>query len=93
MFSSRTNALFVLTAVAAILTCSAAEAQTADAPASTPKQVRKAERKAARTKRNAELKILEQNGYKPQGGDNPNYPQNAQNAERKANASGAASAP
>jgi hypothetical protein len=93
MFRSRTNALFALTAIAALLTCPIAEAQTSDAPASTPKQIRKAERKAARAKRNTELKKLEQNGYKPQGGDNPNYPQNAQDAERKANAPAAASAP
>ena len=49
---------------------------------------RKAERKAARAKNNAELKKLEDAGYKPAAND-PNYPQNLQNAEKKA--AGAAS--
>lgn len=44
---------------------------------------RKAERKAARAKNNAELKKLEDAGYKPAAND-PNYPQNLQNAEKKA---------
>jgi hypothetical protein len=50
----------------------------------------KAERKAARAKNNAELKKLEQNGYNPAVND-PNYPQNLQNAEKKANAPAGAS--
>jgi uncharacterized low-complexity protein len=49
------------------------------------KAQRKAQRKAARDKKNAELKTLEQNGYNPAVND-PNYPQNLQNAEKKANA-------
>jgi hypothetical protein len=63
-------------------------AQTSDAigaappAASTPKQIRKAQRKAARAKKNAELKTLEKNGYQP-GGDLTSYPQNLQNAENK----------
>jgi hypothetical protein len=57
--------------------------------ASTPKQVRKAERKAARAKKNAELKALEKSGYRTSG-DQDNYPQNLQGAERKAAASKAA---
>ncbi|KWF30920.1 hypothetical protein [Burkholderia pseudomultivorans] len=44
---------------------------------------RKAERKAARAKNTAELKKLEDAGYKPAAND-PNYPQNLQNAEKKA---------
>jgi len=76
-------------------------AQTASsdtAAASTPKQVKKAQnkaaRKAARAKKNAELKDLEKNGYQP-GGDQTNYPQNIQNAEKKSAAekAKAASAP
>jgi hypothetical protein len=55
----------------------------APSAASTPKQIRKAQRKAARTKKNAELKTLEKNGYQP-GADLTSYPQNLQNAERKA---------
>ncbi|MBJ9969154.1 DUF4148 domain-containing protein [Burkholderia seminalis] len=46
---------------------------------------RKAERKAARAKNTAELKKLEDAGYKPAAND-PNYPQNLQNAEKKAGA-------
>jgi len=49
---------------------------------------RKAERKAARAKNNAELKKLEDAGYKPAAND-PNYPQNLQNAQKKAAAAGA----
>src|ERR1700735_4481723 len=64
----------------------ASDTAQADMAASTPKQVqkaqRKAERKAARAKKNAELKELEKNGYQP-GGDQLNYPQNIQNAEKK----------
>jgi hypothetical protein len=45
------------------------------------KAQRKADRKAARTKNNAELSDLEKHGYQP-GGDQANYPQNLQNAER-----------
>ncbi|WP_017923445.1 hypothetical protein [Burkholderia glumae] len=48
----------------------------------------KAERKAARAKNSAELKKLEDNGYKPAAND-PNYPQDLQNAEKRA--AGAAS--
>ncbi|HEV3431482.1 MAG TPA: DUF4148 domain-containing protein [Paraburkholderia sp.] len=49
---------------------------------------RKAERKAARAKNNAELKKLEDAGYKPANND-PNYPQNLQDAQKKAAAQGA----
>jgi hypothetical protein len=45
---------------------------------------RRAERKAARAKNAAELKKLESNGYRPAVND-PNYPQDLQNAEKKAN--------
>ena len=50
----------------------------------------KAERKAARAKNNAELKKLEEAGYKPSQND-PNYPQNLQEAQKKANAAAGAS--
>lgn len=81
------------TSVVAILSLAAvafqpyAEAQSTVAPASTPKQVRKAQRKAARADRTAEVKQLENNGYKP-GKDQANYPQDIQNAERKAGKGG-----
>jgi hypothetical protein len=47
------------------------------------KAAQKQARKEARAKRNAELKQLEENGYQP-GRDDPNYPQDLQNAQRKA---------
>jgi hypothetical protein len=66
---------------------------TPDTAASTPKQVHKANRKAAskaaRAKKNAELKALEKNGYNP-GGDQVNYPENLQDAQRKVDAAKAA---
>ncbi|WP_175688880.1 DUF4148 domain-containing protein [Burkholderia anthina] len=49
---------------------------------------RKAEHKAARAKNTAELKKLEDAGYKPATND-PNYPQNLQDAQKKAAAAGA----
>jgi hypothetical protein len=61
---------------------SAATAAPAAPAASTPKQIRKAQRKAARAQKNADLKKLEKGGYQP-GQDTADYPQNLQNAERK----------
>jgi hypothetical protein len=55
----------------------------ASAPAKTTKAERKAARKQARAKKNAELKKLEDAGYHPSQND-PNYPQDLQNAEKKA---------
>ncbi|NPT62511.1 DUF4148 domain-containing protein [Paraburkholderia elongata] len=54
------------------------------------KAQRKAERKEARAKNSAELKKLEAQGYQP-GVNDPNYPQNLQNAQKKAAAAGGAS--
>ncbi|AME26773.1 hypothetical protein AX768_23825 [Burkholderia sp. PAMC 28687] len=97
MYRIRMAALALVVSVAtAGMTAPVAMAQTTDTAASTPKQVqkaqRKADRKAARTKKNAELKDLEKNGYNP-AGDQTNYPQNIQNAEKKSAAAKAASAP
>jgi Tfp pilus assembly protein PilV len=99
MYRIRMAALALVVSVAAAgLSAPVAMAQTSDAAASTPKQVQKAqhkaERKAARAKKNAELKDLEKNGYQP-GGDQTNYPQNIQDAEKKSAAAKAkaASAP
>ena len=97
MYRIRIAALALVVSVAtAGMTAPVAMAQTTDTAASTPKQVqkaqRKADRKAARTKKNAELKDLEKNGYNP-AGDQTNYPQNIQNAEKKSAAAKAASAP
>jgi len=82
------KALATVGLVVALIDVAPAFAQTSDAigaappAASTPKQIRKAQRKAARAKKNAELKTLEKNGYQP-GGDLTSYPQNLQNAENK----------
>ncbi|MGA3249775.1 MAG: DUF4148 domain-containing protein [Paraburkholderia sp.] len=58
-------------------------ATSASAPAKTTKAERKAARKQARAKKNAELKKLEDAGYHPSQND-PNYPQDLQNAQKKA---------
>lgn len=50
------------------------------------KAQKKAERKEHRAKKNAELKDLEQHGYSPSG-NQTQYPQNYQDAQRRANAS------
>ncbi|MCP3725573.1 DUF4148 domain-containing protein [Paraburkholderia sp. CNPSo 3272] len=63
----------------------------ASANASTSKAQRKEARKEARAQRNAELNKLEKNGYNPSAGDDPNYPNDIQNAERKAATPGSAS--
>jgi hypothetical protein len=97
MFRIRAAAVAAVVSIAAAgMMAPVAMAQSTDTGASTPKQVqkaqRKAARKAARAKKNAELKTLEKNGYNP-GGDQNNYPQNIQDAEKKAAAQKAASAP
>jgi hypothetical protein len=101
MYRIRMAAMALVESVSiAGLTAPVAMAQTAasDMCASATKQEqkaqRKAARKAARAKKNAELKDLEKNGYQP-GGDQTNYPQNIQNAEKKSAAekAKAASAP
>lgn len=58
-----------------------------EAATTTPAQQReakKAARKANHAQKNAELQKLEKNGYNP-GGDQANYPEDIQNAEKKAN--------
>lgn len=58
-----------------------------EASTTTPAQQKaskKAARKANRAQKNAELQKLEKNGYNP-GTDQANYPENIQNAEKKAN--------
>ncbi|HEY3596765.1 MAG TPA: DUF4148 domain-containing protein [Paraburkholderia sp.] len=52
--------------------------------ASSTKEQRKAARKEARAKKNAELKQLEDAGYQPSSHNNPHYPQDLQNAQKKA---------
>lgn len=72
------------------LSFSQAHATTVDAGASGDamskqelKAQKKADRKAHRAKKNAELSTLEKNGYNP-AGNQTNYPQNLQNAQQKA---------
>jgi hypothetical protein len=48
------------------------------------KAARKAARKQARAKKNAELKKLEDAGYNPAKRDDSTYPQDVQNAQKKA---------
>lgn len=60
------------------------------APQHTTKAQRKAARKEARAKKNAELKQLEAHGYQPSRND-PNYPNDIQNAQKKAGVGAAAS--
>jgi hypothetical protein len=52
--------------------------------ASMTKEEKKAARKQARAKKNAELKKLEDAGYNPAKANDPNYPQDLQNAQKKA---------
>jgi hypothetical protein len=69
---------------------SANAAAPAAQPAKPTKAERKAARKQARAKKNAELKKLEDAGYNPAQND-PNYPTNLQNAQKKAGIGQAAS--
>ena len=55
------------------------------------KAQRKEARKEARAQRNVELKKLEKNGYNPATANDANYPNDIQNAERKAASPGGAS--
>ncbi|QGZ66426.1 DUF4148 domain-containing protein [Paraburkholderia acidisoli] len=50
------------------------------------KAQRKQARKEARARKNAELSKLEKNGYNPATSNDSTYPQDIQNAEKKANA-------
>jgi hypothetical protein len=49
------------------------------------KAARKEARKQARAKKNAELKVLEQKGYRP-GDTSPDFPENALKAQQKTDA-------
>ncbi|WP_407642468.1 hypothetical protein [Caballeronia arvi] len=70
-------------------TGSAATGTTQAAPPT--KAQKKAARKEARAKKNAELKKLEDAGYNPGRANDPNYPQDIQNAQKKAGIGAAAS--
>ena len=62
----------------------AATTQAAPPTKAEQKAAKKAARKEARAKKNAELKKLEDAGYNPGRGEDPNYPQDLQNAQKKA---------
>ncbi len=86
MLKIRTTPLAVLVlSGAALVTLPAASAFAQDSAASTPKQVKKTQRKEARAKKNAELGQLEKNGYNP-GGEQNSYPQNIQKAQKRVDA-------
>jgi hypothetical protein len=68
-----------------------AKADTGAKPHTTKAQ-RKAARKQARAKKNAELKNLEAHGYNPARND-PNYPNDIQNAQKKAGVGATPAAP
>ncbi|WP_277189577.1 DUF4148 domain-containing protein [Caballeronia sp. BR00000012568055] len=83
--------LSLILAATSALTVSAVHAQDAGTTAtgttqaaSMTKEQRKAARKQARAKKNAELKKLEDAGYNPARANDPNYPQDLQNAQKKA---------
>jgi hypothetical protein len=61
-----------------------AGAEVAASSAKPTKAQRKQARKEARAKKNAELKKLEDAGYDPGRANDQNYPQDLQNAEKKA---------
>jgi hypothetical protein len=67
-----------------------AAATGASQPAQTKAQ-KKAARKEARAKKNAELKKLEAAGYNPAKRDDSQYPQDIQNAQKKAGVGAGAS--
>lgn len=68
----------------------AAPGAAASAAAKPTKAQKKQARKEARAKKNAELKKLEDAGYQP-GRNDPNYPTDLQNAQKKAGVGAAAS--
>jgi hypothetical protein len=70
-------------------TGTAATTDATQAPAT--KADRKAARKQARAKKNAELKKLEDAGYNPARRDDTTYPQDIQNAQKKAGVGAGAS--
>jgi hypothetical protein len=71
-------------AVAPVLAQGDADTGAAASAANPTKAQRKQARKEARAKKNAELKKLEDAGYQPGRASDPNYPQDLQNAEKKA---------
>jgi hypothetical protein len=93
MFRITATILAVTMLGVGFVTSASAQSPTEVASGTTAKQVQKeqskAERKARRAKKNAELGELEKNGYRP-AGDQTNYPQDYQNAQKKIDAKQAA---
>ena len=97
-----TSAFFLCSTVPSLAQSSATAPDSAISPATTAQPItkaeqkkqakaqRKAERKAAHAKNTAELKKLEDSGYHP-GRNDPNYPEDLQAAQKKANAPAGAS--
>lgn len=84
----------MLIAAPALAQNTPADAGTAASATSTSKPTkaqRKQARKEARARKNAELSKLEKNGYNPATSNDTSYPQDIQNAEKKANAGKGAS--
>jgi hypothetical protein len=91
---STSMALSLLSFSASPARAAASDAGTSDAamPKQELKAQKKADRKARRAKKNAELSTLEKNGYNP-AGNQTNYPENLQNAQQKANGQKPTNAP
>lgn len=87
----------LVTSVTLTVPATSAFGQESAAAASTSKEAAKAQRraarKAARVKKNAEISTLQKNGYNPSGANQNDYPQNVQDAERKARPAAPASVP
>jgi predicted Rossmann fold nucleotide-binding protein DprA/Smf involved in DNA uptake len=79
-----TSTSLCIGAVAPAFAQNDAAASAAASAAKPTKAQRKEARKEARAKRNAELKKLEEAGYQPSRAGDPNYPEDLQNAEKKA---------
>ena len=80
-FMGTTGAFAVPLTYAQVSSTNATDATQA---APTTKAEKKAARTQARAKKNAELKKLEDAGYNPGRANDPDYPQNLQDAQKKA---------
>ncbi|WP_345816394.1 DUF4148 domain-containing protein [Paraburkholderia sp. PREW-6R] len=85
-FDRRTQRTLARLVTATVLTVAGAHLVQAQQPATTQNST------TTRASTKADLKKLEQNGYKPEAQD-PNYPSDIQNAEKKANGGPGAATP
>lgn len=82
------SAVFIISSLAAhaqTTSNSATSAENSSASKQSQKTQKKAESKARRAQKNAELSELEKSGYNP-AGKRTDYPEDIQNAQRKADA-------